>query len=377
MREKNRLNTRNRFRCYLMSFAARIVQVPCFLSLAAGLQGQEMRPDFAKLAPVPLCDSAVEFARTNDIPLEGIDALGPEGHLNPGDSITALITLFEKGGHKAQWLLCTKAAEPTPAEKARAPKPPMVYYVGAGDRVEFTRAHAPVTMRLLGPFVEPIGKAKNVKSEEERARISVNQGFLGIGLEQAAAATHRIMKDHLHGGFSFRKRPFTDAEAAEGRKSMAGLQLSLQEQRGIVGANLALESYTRIVQETPKLDDLLYKVVKPPSFWSVVSHFGVNISLELENEYVAPTSPKVWSLSPDTRCYTYPLALRVNGQPALTTTLVVTQPRPPLLACAGVVGLLAENPKDKETYLTLRVISARRHKDSQEAVVITRSATSP
>jgi len=39
--------------------------------------------------------------------------------------------------------------------------------------------------------------------------------------------------------------------------------------------------------------------------------------------------------------------------------LVVTRPKPPFLACAGVVGLLAERPGDPETYLTLRVLSAR------------------
>jgi hypothetical protein len=60
---------------------------------------------------------------------------------------------------------------------------------------------------------------------------------------------------------------------------------------------------------------------------------------------------------PQTPCYTFPLALRVNRQPALTTTLVVAPARPPLLECVGIVGLLAEKPTDKNTYLLLRIIS--------------------
>jgi hypothetical protein len=54
------------------------------------------------------------------------------------------------------------------------------------------------------------------------------------------------------------------------------------------------------------------------------------------------------------------MVLRLNQHPALNLTLVVTPPHPPLRTCAGVVGLLAEKPDDKDTYLTLRIISARR-----------------
>ena len=54
------------------------------------------------------------------------------------------------------------------------------------------------------------------------------------------------------------------------------------------------------------------------------------------------------------------MLLELNKQPALRVTFVVTSPKPPLLGCGGIVGMLAEKPGEKETYLTLRVISARR-----------------
>ncbi len=145
---------------------------------------------------------------------------------------------------------------------------------------------------------------------------------------------------------------------------MSGLKLTLNEQRAIIGSGLALNSYVEFIQETPGLDDLFYKVVKPPSIWSVVTHLGVQVSLDFVRECVAPLEPTKWKLPPGTRCYTYPLALRVNKQPALTTTLIVSPPRPPLLGCAGIVGFLAENPKDKETFLLLQIISAR-HRQTQ------------
>jgi xanthosine utilization system XapX-like protein len=54
------------------------------------------------------------------------------------------------------------------------------------------------------------------------------------------------------------------------------------------------------------------------------------------------------------------MLLDLNRQPALNVTLVVTSPRPPFLACGGIVGMLAENPAEKEEYMTMRLISARR-----------------
>jgi hypothetical protein len=54
------------------------------------------------------------------------------------------------------------------------------------------------------------------------------------------------------------------------------------------------------------------------------------------------------------------MTLSLNRHPSLDLTLVVTAPRSPLLSCAGVLGLLAEKPGDKNIYLNLRILSARR-----------------
>jgi hypothetical protein len=351
-----------------MTFLFRGVLLLFVTSLAVP-GSEEMGPDFGKLVPVALFPAAMESARTNKIPVEGFDPQGEAGSLNPGDSITALIILFEKRGQKSQWLLYVEAAEPTSAERERKPKEPAVLYVGAGAKMEFTGSLAPVTLRLLGPFVDGTGKRSKVEDQQER--IMLDKGFLAIGLDDAAAAFHRIEKNKLHGKLQIRPRPFTESEVSEGKREMAALQLSAEEQRAIAGSQLALMSYVHLVQETPGLDDLFYKVVKLPSVWSVVRHLGVTVSLDLDREHVAPTPGTNWNLKPGTRCFTFPLALRINKQPALMSTLVVAPARPPLLECGGIIGLLAEKPNDPKTYLLLRIISARKgkldnSKDEQE-----------
>jgi hypothetical protein len=52
------------------------------------------------------------------------------------------------------------------------------------------------------------------------------------------------------------------------------------------------------------------------------------------------------------------MLFELNNDNVFNVTLVVTAPRPPLLACGGVIGLLAEKAGDKDTYLTLRIVSA-------------------
>lgn len=333
----------------------------CVFWLNLALVAQEPGPELGKLVGNPVCLPAVQFARTNDIRLDGIEPLTDSEQLRPGDSITAVLTLFEKGGHESQWLLELKAAEPTPQEKASATRPALVCYAGVGEKIEFSQSVVPVQLRIVGPFSERTRRARAAKIEDQRARITVNQGFLRLGLEPAAAATYGIVQNHRHGSFVVRSRPFTTNEIAQARRSMAGLQLNKEEQRAIAGANLALDSYARIIEQTPGLNDILSRVVKPPSLWSVMWHLGVKVNLKIETKYVAPAQTELWHLGSAMPCYRYPLTVEVNDRPALLATLLVAPSRPPLLASAGIVGLLAENPAEKETYLLLRVISAHHH----------------
>jgi hypothetical protein len=330
------------------------------------LAGAELKPDFNKLAPVAPCPALVKEAGTRKIPIEGIDSPGEAGTLNPGDSATALFTLFEKGGRKTQWLLLIEAVVPTAEEKARPPRAPAILYVGAGDKLEFAHRMAPATLRLVGPFVESRGETKSARVEDKSERVILDKGFLGIGHDEAAAVIYRIMQNHLHGQLRVRGTPFTEADIAEGRKGITALQLSPKEQRALVGSSMALESYFELVQQTPGLDDVFLKIVNPPSVWSIVRHFGVKVNLDLLRKEVAPAEAPAWNLPPGTPCYDLPLGFWVNDQPALLVTFVVAPPRPPMLSCGGIVGLVAERPEDKETYLSLRIISAHYHASAGE-----------
>jgi hypothetical protein len=90
----------------------------------------------------------------------------------------------------------------------------------------------------------------------------------------------------------------------------------------------------------------------------MVRNVGVNENINLEKDHIAPITVPTWNLLPELPCYTFPLSVQINDEPALMTTMVVAPAHPPLLGCGGIIGLLAEKPGDKNTYLLLRILSA-------------------
>ncbi len=97
-----------------------------------------------------------------------------------------------------------------------------------------------------------------------------------------------------------------------------------------------------------------------PSLWSIVKHGGINAGIWFDLDNVHPvTLPSQWNLPTNAPVYTLPMSINLNGQPAIKSTLLITSPRPPLLACGGIIGFIAENPTDSQNYMTLRVVSAR------------------
>jgi hypothetical protein len=347
-----------------MTFRLRSLVIWLTAGATHSLVGAEVRPDLTKLTPITPLPALVEAAHTRKIPIEGIDPQGAADTLNPGDSATTLFTLFEKGGRKTQWVLLVEADAPKADQKPRPPSAPVIVYAGAGDKLEFTHQIAPATLRLVGPFVEVQGKTKSAKVEDKTEHITLDKGFLAIGHDEAAAAIYRIMKNDLHGNFQTRGRPFTDAEVAQGRKQMVDLQLTARDERALVGSSMALESYFDLVGETPGLDDVGLKVVKLPSVWSFVSHFGVRVNVDLVRKDVAPMDAGKWTLPTNTPCYDLPLVFRMNDQPAVIVSLLAVPARPPMLSCGGIICLLAEKPGDKDTYLILQIISAHCRQDS-------------
>lgn len=278
------------------------------------------------------------------------------GGLEPGDCVTALITMFEKR-KRSQWIIYLEAVAPNAEESARKPRTPMVLYSSFGATQKCISIPAPVVVRTIGPFVE--SSKRGTKAPEKRARFALDEGFLKLGLHHAAAVFFRLEQGAIRGTWSVSNSPFSETKIAEGRRLADQLQIAANEEQALIGAVPALMSYLDAVRNTPGLSDILFEILDLPSAWSMLRNAGIkSIGLEFKKG-TAPGQAAAWGLPDLAPIYYVPMILEMNHQAALKLTFVVTSPHPPLLACAGVVGMLAEKPDDPQKYLTLRVISAR------------------
>jgi hypothetical protein len=312
-----------------------------------------------KFRPVNPCGSAIVWAQSQKVPLNQIDSTVDGEALNSGDSITGLITLHEKGARQKQWVVYSEIVAPAPKDDLGKTDKPMVLYTTLGNKLEFKSTPVMVNVRTVGPFVET-GDKKKPKVEEESARFPLDKGFLSLGLDRAVAAVLKFKENKQHDNFAFGPKPFSDSEIAKGRKLAEATHITSEDERALCGSCPALLSYFDFAQHTPGLQDICFKVVDMPSVWSMIRHVGVTANLTFQTEKFRTADSFAWEPAANVPLFYFPILLELNGQPALKVTFVVTSPKPPVLGCGGVVGMLAEKPGEKDTYLTLRVVSARR-----------------
>lgn len=297
-----------------------------------------------KLKPIPPCPSLVAAANYNRIPITGLDAWSGTDALRPGDSATVLVTFVQKKKH-TQWLLYLEAATPDP----NTTNQPVAFHVASafGPPMKFISKPHPVKLRMFGPFTAEGRRPPKVQATS--AQCFVDEDFLGLGLDRPAALLHRwnqATKLHITNGMN--------------SKALLAMNPTLAEQRALAGMYPALNSYFEVVQRTPALQDLLRRLVDFPSLWSIIKHRGVTVNLTFGDHGLPfPASLADWNVRSSAAAWYFPWLIRLNGQPGLKITLVVTEPQRPLLICGGVVAVLAEEIGDEQTYMTLRVVSAR------------------
>ena len=302
-------------------------------------------------SPTEPCAALAGVARSHGIPLEGVDQFSEGVVVNPGDSVTALITLVEKS-RRTEWLLYLNANLQAPSTNKPSK---MVIHSTTGRKFEFESTRVPVLVRTLGPY-DASNQKRKLKAADKTARVSLQQGYLALGLDNAAKAAMRLRESKTRGGLAYGPRPFGEKALARGRELTNIIHLTVEEERALGGAGPALESYFTIVQQTEGLSDILFKLIDLPSMWSIARNKGVTANFQFGHKKIRERQVEAGGPA----VYEIPLALELNGQDALHITLVATRPQPPLLACAGIMGLVATRPGAKDTWLAVQLLSAKR-----------------
>ena len=302
-------------------------------------------------------------------------------NLLPGDSITALVTLT-KAEDLFQWLVVMTCVEMTEAEQQRPPAKPQRLYTSLGTEVLLQEDRAAMLVRVLGPFKrvadfrDPAQLQASVKGHQDvSTRIVVNADFLRLGFDRACEsvlAVREASKTRPGAGpftWNIGSKPFPAEVVKPARAQADLLGLTAERERAFVGAAPALREFWRLASRTRGLQDIVKDVADLP-WWAIIRKGG-----EVKSK-LKPTFSAALRMTLDgfrglkTPGYVFPFELEINDSPALSCTVMAVDPRPPLLASAGIVAIAAQAPDGKGPYLMVQIWSARLAESQERAASV-------
>lgn len=132
-----------------------------------------------------------------------------------------------------------------------------------------------------------------------------------------------------------------------------------EQLRQLVDSYMSLISLLNVVKEDSVLAQYFWQVVEKPSLWSALTHFGIDVSIDiqLQNSVAARAMPPL--LPASERAVIVPVRIDVNGSPALSVDVLATDPRRPFSLCGGMVAASAHHPSDPSLHFDVQVLAAR------------------
>jgi hypothetical protein len=317
-------------------FAAAVLSAIPGTAIRAAAAGSESAP----IAPVVPLPAVPIWASGHGVALGQFADPADTTASRTGDTVTFLVSLRERNDVR-QWLVQFQIADPTDAERKRKPPLDLFIQLNGGEKLWFSNSHRlALDIQTTGPFSS--AHPGDVPATKP-ARTMISPDLLGLGLDQSCRASIKWFRN------------FTGAAPKE--KPPAP---SLEEQRVLIGFFPALMAFFEGVEKTPGLRDILWDIVEKPSVWSIVRRGGrVDGGFEFKE---TPTLVDLGSerLGTAAEVFRMPLKMALNDQPALRCALIVTAPKPPLLTCAGIIGIEADPPEESAKHLSIRLIASRR-----------------
>jgi len=308
-----------------------------------------------------------EVASENTVPLQGFASWTSRDHPVAGDSVTILVTGTGMAERK-QWLIVLSAEDSSLAAPESSPAKDIILFTNTGSEIHYTNTPVPLLMRIWGPFFQAATEDETSRQHPRatEAHDTVNESMLRLGFTRACIAMMQLHQARKEGRlapdamFGVGIKPFSRRELEEGSHLAAATGFVREDERAIAGTVPALMEYFDIAARSPGIRDLIWELVEKPSVWSVVRRMGrVECGVTFLSKGVAAVAASPWGLPATVDVFKIPFTLKLNGETGLHCILVVTQPRPPLLISAGILGLSVQSPNDDANRLLLRVIAAR------------------
>ncbi|MFT3781079.1 MAG: hypothetical protein QM790_03620 [Nibricoccus sp.] len=330
-------------------------------------------PEFKFTPPL---GSTKRAAQNQQIPLSGFAPASEAREWQVGDNIVALVTLTEQG-KIVQYVMQFTAAELTEKEKKLPSGAGIRLYTNTGREFDFSGALAALKIRIIGPFKSDADEEKAARQAKvSQTRVLVNSAYLKLGLDRACAAWLRIKEeiDRQGGGkganWAASPTPFSLDKIAAGRKAIADLGMTEEDERALCGTMPALLEFFLLAIKTPEFRDVLREVVDIP-WLSVLKDGGKHLIPSVN--YVPPfgrINPLGWSLPEGSKAYFMPAVFLVYDKPMVACRFAVIAPTPPLVTSAGIVGLAAQRPDGKGSHLMVQIVASRCAEPNSEKISV-------
>lgn len=316
-------------------------------------------PDFTPVSWLPVMLPALA-----KIPMaaEGISLATDRSCIQKEDAATLLVQSTD-GKTLRQWAVALIIFPRKPEEK-QYNSPAQTYYLDTGSKIAFrSTLREGMPIHVIGPFSEIKGAAK---AKDVWSGALIDTQFLGLGLDSIPAFLRRMKqkcedKPALNGkAFSIHagSTPFSPEQIARNKILMEPFDVTAAEERSFAGCSPALMDFFGIAIQTPGVKDILQEAVDIP-WLKIIAHGGrVEVNFELLPPF-EKLSASDWGLPPEMQVYSMGLRVMLFDQPALLCRLAVTSPRPPLLNCAGIIGLAAMRPNGQGPHMMMRIMAAR------------------
>lgn len=329
--------------------------------LPAGEEVDPIVPEFWFPEPT---EALVLAAQKAGIPLEGFEFDGSREGLVRGDTVVALVE-WVSGSRSRQWLVVLVGSEWTRTDREMPQPPEDRFFTSTGNEIVLEGEGASLAIRVIGPVDLSRGSRKDPKdvwSETLVNGASLRRGFVrgcATYLRLKAVAEALEVPEFASFEFSARNTPLSEEEIVHGRKMATMVGLSLDDEEAFVAMIPTMSAFFGIASRTPGPSEILMSVVQIP-IWSILIRGGkMPESSFWHLPITASINATEWGLESTTEAYQFGNLIFLNERPALVYRAAVVPPQPPLVASAGIVGLVAGRPDGKGARLMIQVIASR------------------
>jgi hypothetical protein len=271
------------------------------------------------------------FAAESRFPLQTFATPAPRAPAS-GDRVLLLVQLTDRDRTR-QWLIALTAADLNNAERKQPPPPDLILNMNGGGELRFSnRARMALDIVVAGPA----GAATTSDSlDRTQNRALMSTDLLAVGLDASCRTMLRLKTV----GADYKPTP--------------------EEMRSAMSFFPALVAFMQTMQSTAGLREVLWAVVEKPSLWSIARHAGIDTMINLTTG-IGPAPAEDWAYVAPTETFSMPVEVKLNDQTALAAELFVTAPQPPLLTCAGIIGVRAHSPKHPERHVEIWIVGTSR-----------------